>query len=172
MTLDWVQVALTVRLSFPGGAADKSGLLHVRDQILAINDQDITHMARIEAWNLLKKQPDGMVRLTIRKWLPQGPGTAAPDPVSQTAATDSASSPAASVQFSTAQSAAPKPSNPSQSSVSQLASSNPTPAGSVSAVTRPTALPAGARSDTRPVITGVTPKSGPLASPVVVLPQA
>ncbi|XP_037081647.1 splicing factor, arginine/serine-rich 19-like [Pollicipes pollicipes] len=63
---------LVAKKIFTGGAADKSGLLQVRDQILAINDQDITHMARIEAWTLLKKQPDGLVRLTIRKWLTPG----------------------------------------------------------------------------------------------------
>lgn len=36
-------------------------------------------MARIEAWTLLKKQPDGVVRLTIRKWLPNlAPGGDSP----------------------------------------------------------------------------------------------
>ena len=128
-----------------GGAADKSGLLHVRDQILAINDQDITHMARIEAWNLLKKQPDGLVRLTIRKWLPQGPA----------AATDAAPQPAAA----TGQPVAP-------------ATVAPQEARPAASVPRPTALPAAGRSDTRPVIAGVTPKAGALATPAVVLPQA
>jgi len=60
---------LVVKKIFTGGAAYKSGELHVHDQILAINDQDIQEMARIEAWTLLKKQPDGPVRLTIRRWV-------------------------------------------------------------------------------------------------------
>ena len=160
-------MALTVLRSFPGGAADKSGLLHVRDQILAINDQDITHMARIEAWNMLKKQPDGMVRLTIRKWLPQGPGTG----------TDSSSPPVADSATSPA-TAQPSSGQPGTTSAeTPAAESQPTAPGrtltdSVATVSRPSTLPAGGRGDTRPVITAVTPKSTRLTSPAVILPQA
>lgn len=60
---------LVAKKIFTGGAADKSGLLDVGDQILAINDQSVTNMARFEAWNFLKKQPDGPVKLKIRKAL-------------------------------------------------------------------------------------------------------
>ncbi|XP_043240732.1 serine/arginine repetitive matrix protein 2-like [Amphibalanus amphitrite] len=138
---------LVAKKIFTGGAADKSGLLHVRDQILAINDQDITHMARIEAWNLLKKQPDGLVRLTIRKWLPNGPVSGAD------AATQPPAGPAADV-----------PTSPESTQEAR-----PAPA---TGVARPTALPAAGRADTRPVIAGVTPKAAPLGTPAVVLPQA
>ncbi|XP_037078638.1 uncharacterized protein LOC119099678 [Pollicipes pollicipes] len=63
---------LIAKKIFTGGAADKSGKLHVGDEILAINDQDVTHMPRIEAWNFLKKQPEGALRLTIREQLAHG----------------------------------------------------------------------------------------------------
>ncbi|XP_043218076.1 uncharacterized protein LOC122379733 isoform X1 [Amphibalanus amphitrite] len=63
---------LMAKKIFAGGAADKSGKLHIGDQILAINDEDVTHMPRIEAWNFLKKQPEGALRLTIRKRLAAG----------------------------------------------------------------------------------------------------
>lgn len=58
------------RLSPAGGAADKGGLLQVGDELLSVNTVDLTVMARIEAWNFLKKLPDGTVNLIIRKKLP------------------------------------------------------------------------------------------------------
>lgn len=61
-----------------GGAADKNGQLQVGDQILAINGEDVTNMPRIEAWNFLKKQPEGPLKLTIRKRVANGSAPAAP----------------------------------------------------------------------------------------------
>ena len=52
-----------------GGAADKGGVLKVGDEITIVNSVDVTTMARIEAWNFLKKLPDGTVTLIIRQKL-------------------------------------------------------------------------------------------------------
>jgi len=53
-----------------GGAASKTGTLRVGDQIISVNGCDVTSMSRIEAWNLMKKLPDGAVSLVIRQQLP------------------------------------------------------------------------------------------------------
>ncbi|CAL4092156.1 unnamed protein product, partial [Meganyctiphanes norvegica] len=58
---------LTIKKIFSGGAADKSGFLKVGDELVSINSVDVTRMARIEAWNYLKKLPDGTVTLSIRQ---------------------------------------------------------------------------------------------------------
>lgn len=50
-----------------GGAASKNGTLRVGDQIISVNGCDVTSMSRIEAWNLMKKLPDGAVSLIIRQ---------------------------------------------------------------------------------------------------------
>ena len=52
-----------------GGAASKNRTLQVGDQIITVNDFDVTTMSRIEAWNLMKKLPDGLVTLVIRQSL-------------------------------------------------------------------------------------------------------
>ena len=52
-----------------GGAASKNGTLRVGDQIISVNGCDVTCMSRIEAWNLMKKLPDGAVSLVIRQQL-------------------------------------------------------------------------------------------------------
>lgn len=53
-----------------GGAASKNGTLRVGDQLISVNGRDVTVMSRIEAWNLMKKLPDGVVTLVIRQALP------------------------------------------------------------------------------------------------------
>ncbi|KAK8738249.1 hypothetical protein OTU49_004129 [Cherax quadricarinatus] len=58
---------LTVKKIFSGGAADKGGILKVGDELVSVNTVDITDMARIEAWNFLKKLPDGTVSLVLRQ---------------------------------------------------------------------------------------------------------
>lgn len=50
---------------FAGGAADKCGLLLVGDELVAINDISFTNLSRIEAWNLMKKIPEGTVNIHI-----------------------------------------------------------------------------------------------------------
>ncbi|XP_046398029.1 serine/arginine repetitive matrix protein 2-like isoform X2 [Ischnura elegans] len=58
---------LTVKKIFTGGAAEKHGGLHVGDELLVVNGIDVTPLSRIEAWGIMKKLPDGMVSLTIRR---------------------------------------------------------------------------------------------------------
>ncbi|KAK4327584.1 hypothetical protein Pmani_001941 [Petrolisthes manimaculis] len=60
---------LTVKKIFSGGAADKGGVLKVGDELVSVNAVDVTRMARIEAWNFLKKLPDGTVSLILRQKL-------------------------------------------------------------------------------------------------------
>lgn len=52
-------------LVFIGGAADKSGELMTGDEILFVNEINFTNLTRIEAWNLMKKIPDGLVKIQI-----------------------------------------------------------------------------------------------------------
>ncbi|XP_057366372.1 mucin-2-like [Daphnia carinata] len=58
---------LTIKKIFTGGAASKNSTLRVGDQIISVNGCDVTSMSRIEAWNLMKKLPDGAVSLIIRQ---------------------------------------------------------------------------------------------------------
>ncbi len=54
-----------------GGAADKTKLLRVGDEILSVNSADCTRMSRIEAWNFMKKLSDGTATLVVRQKLQQ-----------------------------------------------------------------------------------------------------
>ncbi|CAL1281867.1 unnamed protein product [Larinioides sclopetarius] len=58
---------LLVKRIFKGGSADKEGHLEEGDEILSINRHSVTNMTRTEAWNFLKKLPEGSVQLEIRK---------------------------------------------------------------------------------------------------------
>ncbi|EFX89641.1 hypothetical protein DAPPUDRAFT_303183 [Daphnia pulex] len=58
---------LTIKKIFTGGAASKNSTLGIGDQIISVNDCDVRSMSRIEAWNLMKKLPDGAVSLIIRQ---------------------------------------------------------------------------------------------------------
>ena len=49
-----------------GGAADKTQILKVGDEILSVNNTDCTRMSRIEAWNFMKKMPDGTASIIVR----------------------------------------------------------------------------------------------------------
>ncbi|KAK7085604.1 Domain present in PSD-95, Dlg, and ZO-1/2 [Halocaridina rubra] len=66
---------LTVKKIFSGGAADKGGVLKVGDELVSVNAVDVTGMARIEAWNFLKKLPDGTVSLVLRQKLEESPSS-------------------------------------------------------------------------------------------------
>ncbi|GAB6019897.1 hypothetical protein CHUAL_001431 [Chamberlinius hualienensis] len=56
---------LTIKKIFNGGAADKNKDISVGDEILSINGVDVTNMARIEAWSIMKKLPIGVVTLVV-----------------------------------------------------------------------------------------------------------
>ena len=47
--------------------------MRVGDELVSVNGVDVTPMARIEAWNFLKKLHDGSVTLHIRQKLSGAP---------------------------------------------------------------------------------------------------
>lgn len=57
---------ISFHLSFLGGCAEKSGSLQAGDELLSVNNTDVTKMSRIEAWGLMKRLPNGSVTLTVR----------------------------------------------------------------------------------------------------------
>ncbi|XP_058054824.1 treacle protein [Anopheles bellator] len=57
---------LVIKKIFMGGAAEKSGVLRAGEEIVAINDVSIAKMTRIQVWNMMKKLPNGSVRLTLK----------------------------------------------------------------------------------------------------------
>ncbi|XP_049289011.1 uncharacterized protein LOC125766944 [Anopheles funestus] len=57
---------LIIKKIFMGGAAEKSGLLRAGEEIVAINDISIAKMTRIQVWNMMKKLPNGGVRITLK----------------------------------------------------------------------------------------------------------
>ena len=59
------------KFPFSGGAADKTKVLKVGDEIVAVNSTDCTRMSRIEAWNFMKKLSDGTAHLVVRQKLAQ-----------------------------------------------------------------------------------------------------
>jgi len=60
---------MTIKKIFTGGAADKNGILKVGDEILSVNNMDVTRMTRLEAWNFMKKLNDGSQIVVVRQKL-------------------------------------------------------------------------------------------------------
>lgn len=56
---------LVVKRIFRGGAAERDGRLQVSDELVSINAQATYQMTRTEAWNFLKKLPDGPLTLQV-----------------------------------------------------------------------------------------------------------
>ncbi|XP_051901720.1 pro-interleukin-16-like [Pristis pectinata] len=58
---------LTIKKVFQGGVAELTGMIQPGDQLLWVNGEDCHNRTCYEAWNLIKSQPAGPVRLVIRK---------------------------------------------------------------------------------------------------------
>ncbi|XP_050520552.1 serine-rich adhesin for platelets [Daktulosphaira vitifoliae] len=57
---------LTVKKIFTGGCAEQCGQIFAGDELMSVNDIDVTGMSRTEAWNLMKRLVNGTVTLGIR----------------------------------------------------------------------------------------------------------
>lgn len=57
---------LIIKRIFKGGAADREGTLKAGDELISVNGQSLNNMTRTEAWNYMKKLPDGLVTLTVQ----------------------------------------------------------------------------------------------------------
>merc|ERR1712106_1271298 len=79
---------LTIKKIFSGGAADKTAVLRVGDEILMVHNIDCSKMSRIEAWNFMKKLNDGTASMVIRQKVIAEAENAAPK-TEKTAATTS-----------------------------------------------------------------------------------
>ncbi|KAF2883587.1 hypothetical protein ILUMI_22582 [Ignelater luminosus] len=59
---------LLIKKVFKGGAAEKCGNLQVGDELLLVNETEVSSMSRFEAWSVLKKLPEGItISLTIKR---------------------------------------------------------------------------------------------------------
>ncbi|CAN8005573.1 unnamed protein product, partial [Ixodes hexagonus] len=56
---------LVIKRIFRGGAAERDGRLQVGSELISINGQVVSSMTRTEAWNFLKKLPDGPLTLLV-----------------------------------------------------------------------------------------------------------
>merc|ERR1712241_409716 len=83
---------LTIKKIFTGGAADKSKVLKVGDEIIAVNSTDCTRMSRIEAWNFMKKLSDGTANLIVRQKIVSSAADSTSEKVNDSANTTSVAS--------------------------------------------------------------------------------
>lgn len=59
---------LLIKKIFKGGAAEKTGKLQVGDEIVLVNETDVSSISRFEAWSILKKLPENItISLTVRR---------------------------------------------------------------------------------------------------------
>lgn len=49
-----------------GGVAEKSGQIIAGTEIISINNQSVERMTRIEVWNMMKRLPNGPVKLLVK----------------------------------------------------------------------------------------------------------
>jgi len=57
---------LTIKKIFTGGCAEQCGQILAGDELVSVNEIDVTDMSRTEAWNLMKRLVNGTVTLGIR----------------------------------------------------------------------------------------------------------
>lgn len=56
-----------MRCRSTGGPADKEGTLCSGDEVITVNEHSVNNMTRTEAWNFLKKLPEGPVILVVKR---------------------------------------------------------------------------------------------------------
>nr|XP_027204365.1 putative uncharacterized protein DDB_G0282133 [Dermatophagoides pteronyssinus] len=58
---------ISIKRIYRGGPIDKEGTLLEGDELLFVNNHPMEEMTRSEAWNFLKKLPDGIVSMVVRR---------------------------------------------------------------------------------------------------------
>uniref|UniRef100_A0A336MHR3 CSON014913 protein n=1 Tax=Culicoides sonorensis TaxID=179676 RepID=A0A336MHR3_CULSO len=57
---------LIIKKIFMGGVAEKSNQISAGTEIISINNQSVERMTRIEVWNMMKRLPNGPVKLLVK----------------------------------------------------------------------------------------------------------
>uniref|UniRef100_A0ABD2XD71 PDZ domain-containing protein n=1 Tax=Trichogramma kaykai TaxID=54128 RepID=A0ABD2XD71_9HYME len=57
---------IVIKKIFPGGPAEKTGSLSMGDQLLEVNQRDVSRMSKHDVWTILKKVPEDYVTLLVR----------------------------------------------------------------------------------------------------------
>uniref|UniRef100_UPI00398E4EA2 pro-interleukin-16-like n=1 Tax=Pristiophorus japonicus TaxID=55135 RepID=UPI00398E4EA2 len=58
---------LTIKKVFPGGSADRTGLIGSGDHLMRVGDESCQHLTCYEAWNLIKALPEGPVAIVVQR---------------------------------------------------------------------------------------------------------
>ncbi|XP_071794161.1 uncharacterized protein [Asterias amurensis] len=58
---------ITVKKIFTGGVANRSGQIHVGEEIIQVNGQRMAPLTHFEAWTYLKSLPIGIVKMKIKR---------------------------------------------------------------------------------------------------------